>query len=242
MGKEAFKAKKGQAFLFDPDELVLITDKDHPLYDDRVHLPVSESMVKSMLHNGQGVLQPIVITKDGDRPVVVDGRQRTKAARAASDKIKDMGGNGLLVPCVYRRGNDSDLASIMISTNEIRTQDTPIQKGKKANTLINFGHSKKEVAEIFGCTVVTLESYLDLLSLDPETQKKVETGEIKKTAAVKVARQPRKERKKATMTARPRLRKRAEIEKALAEVGDSQRQIRRVLQWVLNETDSFWGV
>lgn len=33
---------------FEPENLHLVTDKTHPLYDERVHLPIEEGMVHSL--------------------------------------------------------------------------------------------------------------------------------------------------------------------------------------------------
>jgi ParB family chromosome partitioning protein len=237
MSKSAFNTRKGELFWFDPKELVLITDKEHPLYDERVNLPVNDALVRNIMFEGQGVLEPVIITKEGGSPVVVDGRQRTKAARVASDKIEAMGGKGLMVPCVYRRGTDQNLAAIMVSTNEQRRSDSPTEKAKKANMLLNFGHTMDQVADIFGCTKVTLKSYLDLLSLDDETRAKVETGEITKTQAAKASRLPRKQRRRATKR-KPRVRGRAEIEAKLADAQEhGHKTFQRALAWVLKEID-----
>ena len=44
MGKAALNAKRGDHFYVDPESLVLVTDKSHPLYDPRVENPVDEAM------------------------------------------------------------------------------------------------------------------------------------------------------------------------------------------------------
>jgi len=40
---------KRDAFMFDPDDLVLVTDEKSPLYDDRVELPIDESLVMNIM-------------------------------------------------------------------------------------------------------------------------------------------------------------------------------------------------
>jgi len=53
---------KRDAFMFDPEDLVLVTDEKSPLYDDRVELPVDESLVLNIMFapdgTPQGVLEP----------------------------------------------------------------------------------------------------------------------------------------------------------------------------------------
>jgi ParB family chromosome partitioning protein len=237
MSKEAFSAKKRSIFMFDPDDLILVTDKSHPLYDERVNLEPNESLVKNILFEGQGVLEPIIVTKEADKPVVVDGRQRTKAARVASSRIKDMGGKGLLVPCIYRRGTDSNLVVMMASANHQRTEEAPTEKARKMNALLNFGHSEEEIAGVFNCSKQTVKNTLAILSLDPVTQKKLDAGEVTKTDAVKASRLPRKERR-SQVAQRPRMRKRKEIEVKLAESQENgHKTFQRALAWVLKEID-----
>lgn len=47
---------------FEPENLHLVTDKTHPLYDERVHLPIEEGMVLNIAE--LGVLEPIIVWKD----------------------------------------------------------------------------------------------------------------------------------------------------------------------------------
>jgi hypothetical protein len=38
--------------MFEPENLHLVTDKTHPLYDERIHLPISEAMVLNIMDQG----------------------------------------------------------------------------------------------------------------------------------------------------------------------------------------------
>ena len=38
---------KTNVLTFEPENLHLVTDKTHPLYDERVHLPIDEGMVRT---------------------------------------------------------------------------------------------------------------------------------------------------------------------------------------------------
>ena len=118
MPKEAFNAKKRTTFMFSPEDLVLVTDCTHPLYDARVELPVDDALVKSILR--YGVIEPVVIAKEHDMPLVVDGRQRVKAAREADRISNERGGTPILVQCVYRQGTERDLFEVLVCANEHR--------------------------------------------------------------------------------------------------------------------------
>ncbi|HBZ8892853.1 TPA: hypothetical protein MNB12_005465, partial [Klebsiella pneumoniae] len=53
---------------FEPENLHLVTDKTHPLYDERVHLPIEEGMVLNIAE--LGVLEPIIVWKDPEQQLV----------------------------------------------------------------------------------------------------------------------------------------------------------------------------
>src|SRR5512143_1919662 len=96
--RDSLNAKgKRDAYMFDPEDLVLVTDEKSPLYDERVHLPVNEALVMNMLFapDGvpQGVLEPITAVRNPEtgKVEVVVGRQRVKAAREANKRLKKRG-------------------------------------------------------------------------------------------------------------------------------------------------------
>lgn len=72
---------KTNVLTFEPENLHLVTDKTHPLYDERIHLPISEAMVLNIMD--QGVLEPIIVWKDPETGLscVVDGRHRFTICR-----------------------------------------------------------------------------------------------------------------------------------------------------------------
>jgi ParB family chromosome partitioning protein len=43
---------KTNVLTFEPEKLHLVTDKTHPLYDERVHLPIDEGMVLNIMELG----------------------------------------------------------------------------------------------------------------------------------------------------------------------------------------------
>lgn len=65
---------RGDTLNFRPEDLKVITDAKHPLYDARVERPVDEAMVLSIM--SLGIIEPLVIARDGESVYVVDGRQR----------------------------------------------------------------------------------------------------------------------------------------------------------------------
>ena len=201
MGSESKKAfgaiGRDELLLFSPDDLVIVNDKDHPLYDERAFLQPEERLIESIMK--VGVLEPIIVRKNGEdktgKPIVevVDGRQRVKAASIANARIREVGGEEVRVPAVRKRGDGGDLLGIMITTNEIRKADPPLIKAKKVQRYLDLGRTMEEAAVTFGATTATLKSYLALLDCHPNVVKAIEAGRIGITHAKKLSAMPQEE-------------------------------------------------
>ena len=191
MGKTAIDAKRGTIFMLEPERLTLVTDKGHPLYDPRVEDPPDENMVANIAMHG--VLEPVIVRKNGDAIEVVAGRGRTKAAAEANRRLKAEGKPPMLVPAIMRGGDDADLFGVMISENEIRREDSMIVKGGKARKLLNMGYSVPQIAVTFGATRQAVESWLAADGLPARIKDAVEAGEISATAALQASGLPRDE-------------------------------------------------
>src|SRR5579885_2462085 len=165
--------------MFNPDAVTLVTEESHPLYDERVHLPVDEALVRSIMV--RGVLTPIMVRKNGEKngqPIVeaVDGRQRVKAAREANKRLVAEGKMPIRIPAVTKRGEDKDMAGIMLTTNELRKGDNAMVKARKLARLRDMGYGDEELAVTAGISPQTVNNLLSLLDLSPSLQKEVETG------------------------------------------------------------------
>lgn len=193
MGKQLFNATRRDCYLFDPQELVLIRDKEHPLYDPRVELPVDDALVESIMFDSQGVIKPIVITKDGEDAVVVDGRQRVKAALEANKRLKKAGAVLVKVPCVVRKGSAKHLTAASVTANEVRINDDILARAKKASNLLNMGYTEEEIAKLFGVTKQTILNYLAIDGLDKAVKKAIGEEKIPASHAMKLAKIPKKE-------------------------------------------------
>lgn len=141
---EAYGASgKTNVLNFEPERLHLVTDTAHPLYDERIHLPLDETMVLNIMD--QGVLEPIIVWKDPETGLscVVDGRQRVRHTVEANKRLADAGKALLLVPAVTKRGSAVRMAQAMISANEIRRADTPLGRAKKMADALDRATMKK---------------------------------------------------------------------------------------------------
>ncbi len=118
-------------FFFEPESLHLVTDTTHPLYDERVHLPLNEAVILNIME--LGVLEPIIVWKDPEtgKTCVVSGRQRVKNAMEANARRKRAGLEPWPVPGIAKRGSAIQMAKYMVSENEITQPDTPLGRAKK---------------------------------------------------------------------------------------------------------------
>lgn len=172
--KQALQGSRLNAFSMDPDDLVLITEKTDPLYDARVELPIDEAMVLNIM--AVGVLEPVIVRKRENEPIVIDGRRRVKHAREANRRLAKAGKETVMVPTIVRRGDEADAYTVTVSANEFRHQDERREKARKAQRLAQLGRSEGDIAVAMGVSVPTVQK---LLVLDP-----------KRAATVKKARGP----------------------------------------------------
>lgn len=243
---------KSNVLFFKPEDLTLVTDRDHPLFDERVFLPLDEAMVKNVMD--QGIIQPISVWKDPElgKTLVVAGRQRVKHTIEANRRLAESGQKPLQVPGVIRRGSAIKMAGAMVSENEIRKADTPLGRAKKMANLQERGHGDDDLALLFGCNVATVRSSLALLECPAAVQLAVESGQIsvthakalsklpaqeqrEKVAELVAAREGAKPRERAqrqalVMGAPPRIKTRTQIQAALV---SAQGEYADALRWVL---------
>lgn len=178
---------KKDVLLFDPENLVVIEDKKHPLYDERVTLPLDERLVLNIMHHG--VLEPILVRKNAEsgETEVVAGRQRVRACREANKRLKKQGAEVHRIPAMVKRADSHALMGMMISENEIRQDDGPLGKAKKMQRFLDLGRSEEEAATVFGVSVHTVKNMLRVLDAPKSLQTAVENGTITATDAYKLS-------------------------------------------------------
>ncbi len=188
MSKPAIDGKdvsRISAYLVPPEFLTMITDKKHALYDERVNLPLDMALVKSLMAVGSKV--PIIVKKDGDKLLIVEGRQRYKAALKANELLKKDGCEPLKVKVYIESGTDVEMFGLSILTNELRQQDGVLEKAAKCKRYLDMGRTEEEAAVTFGVTRVTISNWVKINALPAAIRKAVETGKLSVTAAAKLA-------------------------------------------------------
>lgn len=166
---------------------------DHPLYDERVYLPVDENLVKNI--QVYAIQQPVLVRKDGDTLLVVDGRQRVRAARLAWDQATSAGEHPIKVPTRTVTATDARATGIMISSNELRQEDDVLGKALKAQRLYAQYGDIGEVAIAFGRSTQTIRNWLLLVEADPKVHECIRSQKLSVTTAIEIARLKREEQR-----------------------------------------------
>lgn len=176
-----------KTFLYDPKDLQLVTDPDHPLFDPRVNLPIDEHMVANIMANG--VLQPVIIRKNPEtgETEVVAGRQRVKNTIEANKRLAKSGYETIKIPCRLRREDDVGLMGIMASENEARRATSPMQRAKLVQRMIAAGRTEAEVGVQLCVSVTTIKNLTALLDCTADVKKAVDGGKLKITEAYKLS-------------------------------------------------------
>lgn len=127
-----------------------------------------DALAESIKENG--VIQPIIVVKNGDMYKIVAGERRWRAAKKA----------GLSeIPSVIRDYTDQEVAQIALIENLQRENLNPIEEALGYKTLIDkFNMTQESVSSKLGKSRSAIANSIRLLSLDEPIQSKLITGEI----------------------------------------------------------------
>jgi ParB family chromosome partitioning protein len=194
--RDSLNAKgKRDAYMFDPDDLVLVTDEASPLYDERIDLPIDEALVLNIMFvpagggAPQGVLEPINAMRNTEtgKVEVIDGRQRVKAAREANKRLRKAGLEPVWVPAMLKKTTGHGAMGMLISSNEHRQNDTPLGRAKKMQRYIDLGRDEAEISVLFGISQASVKNQLSLLDAPAAVRNAVEAGKISTSDGYKLA-------------------------------------------------------
>ena len=126
----------------------------------------------------RGILQPIIIRKDGDEIFLVAGERRLRAAKEA----------GLTeIPAVITTGNPAEISLI---ENLQREDLNPIEEAEGyARLMEEFNYTQEEVASRVHKARTTVTETLSLLKLPDQIKKECLRADIPKRALVQISRQ-----------------------------------------------------
>lgn len=168
-----------------PEQFIVVTDPNHFLYDPRAEEPAAEELVESICVHG--VIQPIIVTENLE---VIAGRRRVKAAIEANKRHVQQGFEPVPIKFVVSTADQNEILGMYVTENELREDDTILQKAAKATKLKKAGMTEHEIALNFGVSYQTICSYLALDNLDEAVRYQVEMGNITVTAAAQLAELP----------------------------------------------------
>jgi len=117
-----------------------------------------------------GIIQPIIVTKQGERYVIIAGERRWRASQLAGLKT---------IPCIVREYTAREIAEISIIENLQREDLNPIESARAIKQLIDqFSLTQEVVADRIGKSRPAVANTLRLLQLSPEVIALVESGKL----------------------------------------------------------------
>ena len=135
----------------------------HSFDDDKIQ-ELAESIA---VH---GVIQPIIVVKNGERYKIVAGERRWRAAKKAG--LKE-------IPAVIRNYSEFEIAQIALIENLQRENLNPIEEALGYQTLMDkFDMTQEDVSSKIGKSRSAIANTLRLLSLDEPIREKLISGEI----------------------------------------------------------------
>lgn len=216
MSKQALDGKRLNAFAMNPFSLVIvgIDTEDtpelqatvaHAHWDRRIFLPLDDDMINNILDIGvkKNVTVKKFIFKAGTKvfgkkldedtalPVITDGRQRTRCARAGTEKLREEAGRDAFIAVPVMLENGTDEASSLFGSyalNHYHQAETPYDKAVRAKKLLDLTQDREMVCRRLQWGEQRLDEMLTLLANGaPEVKKAVQAGEIGASAAVRLA-------------------------------------------------------
>jgi ParB family chromosome partitioning protein len=245
-------AGKTDMLLFDPEDVLLVTDEKSDLYDERVHLEPAPAFIANLEH--YAVLEPIIVRKNTTtgKTEVVDGRQRVKGLRLANKNLKKRGEEPWRISAIVKRSDAGTAIGMMISTNEQRHADSPLNLAKKAARMIERGKTEVEVGVALGRSASSVKNLIALLDAPAVVRNAVENEKITVSDGYKLAKldagEARKKVEALIETPESGVRAQHIVENVLRELQDQDRNgaggnaLTRgaivALQWVLGDDEA----
>jgi ParB family chromosome partitioning protein len=117
-----------------------------------------------------GMLQPVVVRRKGERYELIMGERRLQAARLAGV---------ITVPAVVKEAQDIDALRLALVENLQREDLNPLEVAEAFHSLVEqFGLSQSELARLVGKDRSSVANTLRLLSLPDEVRDLVRAGDI----------------------------------------------------------------
>lgn len=127
-----------------------------------------EALVKSIRE--KGVLQPLIVRKQGDRYEIIAGERRWRASKIA----------GLVdVPVIEKELDNQEVLEVALVENLLRENLTPIEEAEGFNRLITeFSHTHEVLSQIVGKSRSYITNTLRLLGLPENIKNMIKNGDL----------------------------------------------------------------
>jgi len=146
------------------DRITTNPDQPRTRFDDESLEELAASMKEV------GVLQPIIVTGDGEGYVLIAGERRWRAAKRAGLAV---------IPAVVRESTGTSTLVEALVENVQRQDLTPLEEAHAYQQLLeNYGMTQEQVAVRVGKSRPSISNTLRLLQLPIEVQELVESGEL----------------------------------------------------------------
>jgi ParB/RepB/Spo0J family partition protein len=169
---------RSDVFLFDPTDIVI-----KPELNGRYEAPDIEGLIESILANGQ--IQPVTVRMENGRPVLTAGFSRWTAISEINKR--KLTPERFKIKCVYARVNEVDGYILNFEENRARNATTPMDDAHHFAQLEKWSMTVEQIAERLKLTPAFVRDRLALIEAMPEVQAAVASGQIKPTAAKRLA-------------------------------------------------------
>lgn len=117
-----------------------------------------------------GVIQPIIVRKDGDIYTIIAGERRWRACKNANIKS---------IPCIVRDIENKNASEIALIENIQREDLNPIDEANAYEFIMDrYGITQEEVSSIVGKSRVYVTNIMRLSNLDEYVKNKIVNNEI----------------------------------------------------------------
>lgn len=185
-----------------PEEITVVTDKKHYLFQSRAIDPLDEQMINSIIEHG--VLEPPIVVPAGqdaegsDVYEVVDGRQRVRCAVEANRRLENRKDRLRRIVCkVKDAGAESHGVRLKNILNEHRKEADPMTRAEGMAEYMSVGYDKAATAVDFWTSEKTVDRHLSLLKLDKKLQQAVREKKVTLVDALELGKVSHKEQRAA---------------------------------------------
>ncbi len=145
-----------KVFSIQISEIELNPNQPRKVFGEEALLKLADSISR------YGIIQPLVVRKQGERYELVSGERRLRAA-------KEIGLS--TVPCVLRLASDNESAEIAIIENLMREDLNVFEEAEAIQALIDtYSLTQEEIGQKLSCSQSYIANKLRLLRLTKETR------------------------------------------------------------------------